>query len=66
MMWISVHDRLPEKSGGFLVTDGNRVEWRRFHRKRNGIQVWGSSYNLGTVTHWMPIPEPPSLEQEAQ
>ena len=57
--WISVKEKLPEKSGGFLVSDGKRVEWRRFFRRRNGQMLWGSSLNLEIVTHWMPIPEPP-------
>lgn len=58
--WISVKDRLPAKSGGFLVSDGKRVEWRRFSRRRNGQTIWGHSYYLRTITHWMPIPQPPT------
>ena len=69
--WISVTERLPEiyktvlvyrenlsVSGGymsleFLTTDfGHATQWS------NDLQTWKSK-----VTHWMPLPEPPTEEE---
>ena len=57
--WIPVTERLPERSGTYLVyvygdvTDLNywRGEWHRL----------GDDYTKA-VTHWMPLPEPPEEE----
>lgn len=59
--WISVTERLPEKHGYYLATDGKRV----FEGIYYPISSWW--YNLATKedqkpTHWMPLPEPPKAE----
>ena len=52
--WISVHDRLPEMSGEYLVaTVTGYVGVRHFY------VTWPRSFQADTVTHWMPLPEPP-------
>lgn len=48
--WISVKDRLPEDNTNVLVTDGLNV----FRSK-----VWEKFFDMGPVTHWMPLPEQP-------
>lgn len=48
--WISVKDRLPEHNTYVLVTDGSEV-----HRSK----VWEEFFDMGPVTHWMPLPKPP-------
>ena len=62
--WISVKDRLPEKSGQYLCWFGaNKVaigpaietyvdEWKAFGRLE-------SLEKYPNITHWMPLPEPP-------
>lgn len=63
--WISVEDRLPEvntdvwcysdKWGGYFFVgwiNPNTGRWR---------DVTGEAH-IGTVTHWMPFPEPPKEE----
>ena len=62
--WVSVKDRLPEKSGQYLCWFGaNKVaigpaivtyvdEWKAF-----GNLVSLEKYP--NITHWMPLPEPP-------
>ena len=62
--WISVKDRLPEKSGQYLCWFGaNKVvigpaietyvdEWKAF-----GDLISLEKYP--NITHWMPLPEPP-------
>lgn len=54
--WISVEDRMPEdnekvlaytKTGGYCVARYS-ARWNRFRTSGNV-----------TITHWMPLPEPP-------
>lgn len=60
--WISTKDRLPE-AGKILVTDGETVTisngaW--LYRSMEGKTRVPANYGAGlTVTHWMPLPEPP-------
>lgn len=56
--WIPVTERLPEKHGYYLATDGKSV----FEGIHYPISSWW--YNLASKedqkpTHWMPLPEPP-------
>jgi len=57
--WISVSERLP-KGDDVLVftTDGIHVA------SRDEYGLWwpsaGDSYGFPDVTHWMPLPEPPT------
>lgn len=55
--WISVKNRLPEKQQRVIVrckTVGTTVGWIMF-------DGWVTDLGDGgdTVTHWMPLPEPP-------
>lgn len=65
--WISVEDRLPE-AGKILVTDGKTVTisngaW--LYRSLEGKTRVPANYGAGlTVTHWMPLPEPPKEEKQ--
>lgn len=62
--WISVKDRLPNKSGHYLA----------YIKNRNAIYVEKWENNLwflydwwgitDDITHWMPFPEPPKEEEE--
>lgn len=52
MEWISVKNRLPP-SGTYTITwNGKKVEILRFI----------DSTKIGEITHWMPLPKPPSSE----
>ena len=59
--WISVKDRLPEKTGKVLVNVHGITTTAVL---KNGL--WHSSWNFevitGDVTHWMPLPQPPKGE----
>lgn len=62
--WISVKDRLPDEEERVLVAvdsdksdtkiDTDRMVYRQWVR-------WGMS-----VTHWMPLPEPPKKPKEEE
>ena len=56
MEWISVKDRLPDKFCPVIVNRPGRVEQGMLD-----INGWWKVYGTRTksVTHWMPLPEPP-------
>ena len=67
--WISVKDRMPEKSGTYLcyqpkaadICALNTVRWSTQHGwmgKEVGSRIEGIEY-------WMPLPEPPKEEEHA-
>jgi len=53
--WISVKDRLPERGTLCFVYDGMRICAARYITGNE----WVHGLMLGTVTHWMPMIEPP-------
>ena len=76
--WISVEERLPERNGEYIVTacdEGepyDEITWNdtvvvcaEYYK---GCWTWeenSTEYSLdGIVTHWMPLPEPPEIENE--
>lgn len=63
--WISVKDRLPELYVDVLIfTKGGTIAVDRLER----IMSWGEDfYNYGqNVTHWMPLPQKPESEDNAE
>ena len=65
--WSSVKDRLPESSCMVFCFDGFHnfyvTEYSAKHKKFNANDTEGGDfYALETITHWMPIPEPPKEE----
>ena len=63
--WISVDDRLPEKGEEVLVFD-TRENWTGFAWLRPD-ETWTAlgfdfPFDLGEVTHWIPLPEKPKGE----
>ena len=60
--WIPVSERLPEKEGTYLTyTDKEQIHLDCFCIYPNhGTKFWVGGN--GTVTHWMPLPEPPKGE----
>lgn len=58
--WVECSERMPEPYEYVLVTDGFvGCEVMRV----NSDGYWGPAKSLyhGDITHWMPLPEPPSL-----
>ena len=69
--WIPCSERLPEKTGYYLVCDSTlvadgmrgRQDVSKFVIGRHGGH-WYGAIRRECITHWMPLPEPP--ESEAQ
>jgi len=59
MDWISVEDRLPEKSGYQQCWSFKSVEGVGDHHKHWFCRNKGWFETRRTVTHWMPLPPPP-------
>ena len=55
--WISVEEQLPEKDGRYLVVEGLDYHWIVINSTMQGK----FDYN---ITHWQPLPEPPTEESE--
>lgn len=59
--WISVKDRLPEVAGWYIVFyNGSAMQVAFFKGKK-----WPFNNHYHTITHWMPLPEPPKMDGEA-
>ena len=65
--WISVDDRLPEKSGHYMVVHqttsirknkSSSVDTDRYDENENTWEFFKSGI-MQEVTHWMPLPKPP-------
>lgn len=61
--WISVDERLPERTGYFLVSY-NGADQIRFvagdvYKSGKNLGVEGFATFKRSVTHWQPLPEPP-------
>lgn len=70
--WISVKDRLPELGEEVLVlgNEGSlevrRLTLRKIHPDEKDPHYWLDGWDESadyTVTHWMPLPEPPKEEK---
>ena len=74
--WISVKDRLPQMDGEYLVYGMSKL-WKEV--LPDYVPIWlcnwylkyGGWYNLEKqtgfdyITHWMPLPEPPEVSENA-
>lgn len=75
--WISVEDALPEKDGEYLVfteyedvfkctfdsNEENKWGFEQDYHDPDTLGWAGTTWTaVETVTHWMPLPEPPEKE----
>ncbi len=66
--WISVKDRLPDKSGHYLCAHNGCISCLAFSQRHKLFNSYDSfrekeaKRRAISVTHWMPIPEPPKEE----
>ena len=54
--WINVKDRLPDKTGCYLVfySRGKSIDVSLFKNEK-----WCEEWGNHIITHWMPLPKPP-------
>ena len=60
--WISVNDKLPEDGESVLTYKNGNVDVQVYEKNRNGWIQGNWFWSMATVTHWMPLPEPPKGE----
>lgn len=58
--WISVNDRMPDKDEHVLVAFDDGFIATVSTDDLGDWELWADS---GEPTHWMPLPEPPGVEQ---
>lgn len=62
--WIPVSERLPKRDGFYLVLENvNQVAGYYHWCKQFGWNTDGGRINIQSVTHWMPLPEPPEGDE---
>ena len=62
--WIPVSERLPEKTDTVLVlADGVRVIATYHSNKNKWELLWWISSEIYGVTHWMPLPKLPEVQE---
>lgn len=63
--WISVNDRLPEEEGNYQVcnriVDPPIIEDGFYQIFKRGFWFIDGKDETKFITHWMPLPNPPSL-----
>ncbi|WP_250110577.1 dATP/dGTP pyrophosphohydrolase domain-containing protein [Escherichia coli] len=65
--WISCSERMPEETGDIIVVSDGIVMSGISYSRRDGFYIAALEYDddepIGSVTHWMPLPEPPRLKE---
>jgi len=63
MEWIDVKKKLPQDDKEVLIWDGNYIEIGFMEYKDGAPVIWRNVEWMETnhISHWMPLPSPPSL-----
>ena len=64
--WISIHDKLPKIDKNVLIYypywKGDEIHVARLDCDCLSFDICGEfNINVNSVTHWMPLPEPPVI-----
>ena len=61
--WRKYPEEMPKRDGFYLVLENvNQVAGYYHWCKQFGWNTDGGRINIQTVTHWMPLPQPPEAE----
>ena len=66
MEWMSIKDKLPKRNKAVLIlTDYGKMATAYLNTRKHPSWGWvdwmRSEHTYGSVTHWMPLPEPPKV-----
>jgi len=64
MEWISVEERLPEDDYTDVLAWNGRLARVAYIHETEGWCYSETCYPRSDVTHWMPLPEPPTQQPE--
>lgn len=59
--WISVEDEMPKNKERVFITDGECTDFGFYDYTDDAWQPFEQW--LGNITHWMPLPQPPSSSE---
>jgi hypothetical protein len=65
MEWISIKEKIPEIGMSVLVSDGTQIciaFIQSMNKKFTQINTW-DHWIHESITHWMPLPEPPEIRE---
>lgn len=57
--WIDVKNESPEKTGDYLIFNTDGAVWIYWYDEEYKEWYDDNGYQTESVTHWMPLPEPP-------
>ncbi|HAJ4242739.1 TPA: DUF551 domain-containing protein [Escherichia coli] len=64
MNWVKCSERMPEETDDIIVVSDDIVMSGISYSRRKGFYISALEYDedapIDDVTHWMPLPEPPS------
>ena len=58
--WISVNDRLPPIGERVLIWGKWNLRYVTVIRAYRGMGTWDSLPKINEITHWQPLPPPPT------
>ena len=61
--WISVKDRLPQEGRAILIYTDYGKQATAYLSDNLFIDWMRPQHSYGSVTHWMPVPNPPEMQQ---
>ena len=62
--WIPVTERMPDDGETVLTYKNGIIEVQMYEKMRNGWLSGNWFWSMATVTHWMPLPEPPKEDMK--
>lgn len=57
--WFSVKDRLPEKTGDYIIYNIDGTLWLYWYDKEYNEWYDSGGFETESVTYWMPLPKAP-------
>lgn len=65
MQWIRIEDELPPKDISVLIYQDPYISTAEYWHDEGDVHVFMNYAPYECVTHWMPLPEPPSDTEQS-